>query len=107
MASGLCCVFLSLRLWVQGAPGPCAAGGRLGSDPGRGGMGGNGDGVQLWGRASDPSALLAVDPPPARSNPLCFLGRLVRGAGAKQRLLGNQRNKAGGEGGRGEHIGGG
>lgn len=30
---------------------------------------------------------------------LCFLSRLVRGAGAKQRLLGNQRNKEGREGG--------
>lgn len=38
---------------------------------------------------------------------LCFLSRLVRGAGAKQRLLGNQRNKEGREGGRREHVGGG
>lgn len=37
------------------------------------------------------------DPQPPPTS--VFLGRLVRGAGAKQRLLGNQRDKEGREGG--------
>lgn len=65
-----------------------------------------GDAVQQEQGLVTPPVLCVGQAPPTFHVWLRFLSRLVRGAGAKQCLLGSQRNKEGREGGRGEHVGG-